>query len=110
METLGHLQSLKLNGSGYGRSHEVFSAFVLKSAATLKFLSAENTHFTSASIAPLFQLVRKLPLLKTLSLSFRNLLPDDIGAFKEEFPTLEIVNTYYTKEQLMQLADILKKN
>jgi len=55
-------------------------------------------------------LVRKLPLLKNLSLSFRNLLPEDIGAFKEEFPTLEIVDTNYTKEQLRQLADILKKN
>ena len=79
---------------------EVFYTFVLKSAATLASLSTGNTYFTSASVAPLLQLVRKLLLLKNLSLSFRNLLPEDIGAFKEEFPTLEIVDTNYTKEQL----------
>ena len=45
-----------------------------------------------------------------MSLSFRNLLPDDTRAFKGEFPTLEIVNTYYTKEQLRQMAGILKEN
>jgi len=99
IENLGHLEYLNLNSQGYGRSHEVFSAFVLKSAATLKSLTTEDTHYSStcSSIVRLFNLVRKLPLLIKLSLSCIKLSPDCIRAFKKEFPTVELLNTYCTK-------------
>lgn len=92
MDTLGHLQSLKLDGSGFVNCIEILCTFVLKSAATLEYLSIEDNMFISSSVAPLCQMIRELCLLKTLSLSYNHLLPDDIRAFKQEFPALEILN------------------
>ena len=86
------LQSLKLDGSGFVSCSELLCTFVLKSAATLEYLSLEDNMFDSSSVALLCQMVRQLPLLKTLSLCYNHLLLDDIRTFTKEFPALHLVN------------------
>ncbi|KAL9956484.1 hypothetical protein ACROYT_G037965 [Oculina patagonica] len=92
LDTLHHLQSLKLDGSGFVNCIELLCNFVLKSAGTLKFLSIEDNMFNSSNVACLCQMIRQLPLLKTLSLCYNHLLPDDIRAFQKEFPALDVIN------------------
>lgn len=92
MDTVQHLQSLKLDGSGFVNCIELLCTFVLKSAATLEYLSLEDNMFDSSSVALLCQMVSQLPLLKTLSLCYNHLLPDDIRTFTKEFPALDLIN------------------
>lgn len=91
LDTLNHLQSLKLDGGGFVNCIELLCSFVLKSAATLEYLSLEDHMFNSSSVSPLCEMIRMLPLLKGLSLSYNHLLPDDIRVFKDEFPALDLV-------------------
>lgn len=92
LDTLQHLQSLKLDGSGFVNCIELLCSFILKSAATLESLSIEDNMFNSSSVPLLCQMVRQLPLLQTLSLCYNHLLPDDIRTFQKEFPALNIIN------------------
>lgn len=92
LDTLQDLRSLKLDGSGFVSCIELLCRFILKSAATLESLSVEDNMFNSSSVALLCQMVRQLPLLKTLSLCYNHLLPDDIRVFQKEFPALEVIN------------------
>ena len=92
MDTVQKLQSLKLDGSGFVSCSELLCTFVLKSAAALEYLSLEDNMFDSSSVALLCQMVRQLPLLKTLSLCYNHLLLDDIRTFTKEFPALHLVN------------------
>lgn len=92
LDTLQHLQSLKLDGSGFVNCIELLCTLVLKSAATLESLSIEDNMFNSSSVPCLCQMVRQLPLLKTLSLCYNHLLSDDIKSFQKEFTALDIIN------------------
>lgn len=92
LDTLQDLRSLKLDGSGFVSCIELLCTFILKSAATLESLSVEDNMFNSSSVALLCQMIRQLPLLKTLSLCYNHLLPDDIRVFQKEFPALEVIN------------------
>ena len=92
LETLGHLKSLKLDGSGLTNYIDLLCNFILKSATTLEFLSIEDNMFVSSNVALLCQMIKQLLSLKTLSLCYNHFLPDDIRTFRKEFPTLEIIN------------------
>ena len=92
MDTVQKLQSLKLDGSGFVSCIELLCTFVLKSAATLEYLSLEDNMFDSSSVALLCQTISQLPLLKTLSLCYNHLSPDDIQTFSKKFPVLHLIN------------------
>ena len=92
MDTVQNLQSLKLDGSGFVSCIELLYTFVLKSAATLEYLSLEDNMFDSSSVVLLCQMVSQLPLLKTLSLGYNHLLPNDIRTITKEFPALHLIN------------------
>lgn len=91
LDTLEHLQSLKLDGGAFVNCIKLLCRFVLKSAATLEYLSLEDHMFNSSSVSPLRQMITTLPLLKRLSLSYNHFSPDDIRTFKDNFPALELV-------------------
>lgn len=91
LDTLKHLKSLKLNGGAFVNCIELLCRFVLKSAGTLEFLSLEDHMFDSSSISPLCQMIKTLPLLKRLSLSYNHFLPDDIRTIKDKFPAMDLV-------------------
>lgn len=93
LETIGHLQSLRLESSGLVDCIDSLCSFILKSANTLEYLSVEDNMFDSSSVAPLCQTVKQLPSLKMLSLSYNHFLCNDIRTFREEFPTLKIIDT-----------------
>lgn len=92
METLNHLQSLNLDCNGLGNCVNLLCKFILKSARTLEYLSIAENMFVTSSVAPLCQMVGQLHLLKTLSLCYNHFLPEDITAFREQFPAVEIIN------------------
>ena len=92
MQTLHHLESLNLGCNGLVNCIDLLCTFILKSAATLEYLSIEENMFVTSSVAPLCEMVKQLHSLKTLSLCYNHFFPDDITAFREQFPTLEIIN------------------
>lgn len=92
METLNHLQSLNLDCNGLGNCVNLLCKFILKSARTLEYLSIAENMFVTSSVAPLCQMVGQLHLLKTLSLCYNHFLPEDIMAFREQFPAVETIN------------------
>ena len=91
MDTVQTLQSLKLDSSRLVSCIELLCTFVLKSAATLEYLSLEDNLFDSSSVALLCQMVSQLPSLKTLLLCHNHLSLDDVRTFTKEFPALHLI-------------------
>jgi len=103
MDTVQTLQSLKLDSSGFVNCIELLCTFVLKSAATLEYLSLEDNMFDLSSVPLLCQMVSQLPSLKSLSLCYNHLSSDDMRTFTKEFPALHLVDRdWFPLEEDMQ--------
>ena len=92
MGTVSQLESLELSANALVHCMESFREFVIQSANTLRHLSIEDNMLNSSCVVPLCQILKSLHSLKTLSLCYNHLLPDDIQVFRETFPSLQIEN------------------